>query len=51
MKCPHGPCTCLTEDGGYCSRHCEDMATAGVVADQCQCGHPACVPTGLTEIE
>src|SRR5690606_17048261 len=42
MNCPHGPCHCLTEDGGYCSRHCEDMSTAGVVAEQCQCGHPAC---------
>lgn len=43
MNCPHGPCMCVTEDGGYCSRHCEDMATVGVIAEQCQCGHPACM--------
>lgn len=42
MNCPHGPCRCQTDDGGYCSQHCEDMATTGVVMEQCQCGHPQC---------
>ena len=57
MRCEHGQCTCLTDEGRFCSDHCRQMVEMpdtipgeGIGArSDCGCGHIDCAG-GLTPL-
>ncbi|MGI8469270.1 MAG: hypothetical protein ACR2N3_12540 [Pyrinomonadaceae bacterium] len=42
-KCKHDACSCtIDKDTDYCSPQCENAAKQGIIAIECECGHPGC---------
>lgn len=42
-KCDHEICSCtVSADTDYCSPQCENAAAQGIIAIECECGHPGC---------
>jgi hypothetical protein len=43
--CLHGPCTCPTDGGAFCSPACEELSGRGET-EFCRCGHEGCAAEG-----